>query len=333
MSRSGHRVDVVGMAMPGSSLPRRIRQIVGQSPAPRITRARALCLAAACLTISAVFAAATVDRRQFVPDPPPPPVPPAAVVAAVPPAPQAPLPPQQPAPPARPLLNNERRLVILYFDLRGTSTEAQARPRAAALQFVQQQMGSDRVAVLTAAEGDVRVLQDFTDDREKLTAAIQRMALDLNSAPDAHRRWDGLLSAVQKIGRLSEKKALIYFGPPLAGDFTAGSDWRRVVDALAGSNVAVFPVDVSGLGTLFVGQPYLLAPLDQISVSMWREPEFDGTYLIRPDGMISVPLLGPIKAAGLTATELQEAIDREASRLIRDPRSTVSLLAIHADKK
>ena len=120
VGRNGMRVNVVGMAMPGSSLPQRIRQIVGQGPAPRMTHARTLCLAAACVTISALFAAATVDRQQLPPEPPAPPAapaPPSAMDAptplpAVPPAPPSfapvadpspvPMPPPAPAPLADP---------------------------------------------------------------------------------------------------------------------------------------------------------------------------------------------------------------------------------------
>jgi len=51
VAQSGRRVNAVGMAMPGSALPQRIRRILAGGPAPRLTRARALCLAAACAMV------------------------------------------------------------------------------------------------------------------------------------------------------------------------------------------------------------------------------------------------------------------------------------------
>jgi polysaccharide export outer membrane protein len=89
----------------------------------------------------------------------------------------------------------------------------------------------------------------------------------------------------------------------------------------AGAKPETAPVDSS---------TYVLGPEDQIAISMWDEPKFDGSYTIRPDGMISVKLVGEIKASGLTPMQLQEAVDKAAGTLIRTPRSTVNVLAVHS---
>ena len=57
VQRSGARVGAVGMAMPGSSLPQRIRQMLEAGPAPRISAARMACVAVACAAVSMVFTA------------------------------------------------------------------------------------------------------------------------------------------------------------------------------------------------------------------------------------------------------------------------------------
>jgi polysaccharide export outer membrane protein len=75
---------------------------------------------------------------------------------------------------------------------------------------------------------------------------------------------------------------------------------------------------------------YVLGPEDQIGISMWDEPKFDGNYTIRPDGMIMVKLIGEIKAAGLTPLQLQEAINKAAGSLLRTPRSTVNVTGVHS---
>jgi polysaccharide export outer membrane protein len=75
---------------------------------------------------------------------------------------------------------------------------------------------------------------------------------------------------------------------------------------------------------------FVLGAEDQITISMWDEPKFDGGYTIRPDGMIMVRLIGEIKAAGLTPLELQEAINKAAGSFIRTPRSTVNVTAVHS---
>ena len=55
MRQAGARVDLIGMAMPGASLPRRIRLILEGRPTPRISRARLAGVAAACIVTSATF--------------------------------------------------------------------------------------------------------------------------------------------------------------------------------------------------------------------------------------------------------------------------------------
>jgi bla regulator protein blaR1 len=61
---SGARVNVVGMAMPGGFLPRRIRKIIQDAPVPRISRTRMACVAAACALTSGAFAAGTLERSR-----------------------------------------------------------------------------------------------------------------------------------------------------------------------------------------------------------------------------------------------------------------------------
>jgi len=75
---------------------------------------------------------------------------------------------------------------------------------------------------------------------------------------------------------------------------------------------------------------YILGPEDQISVSMWGEPGFNGMYTIRPDGKFSLNLIGEIQAAGLTPQQLQDSINKAALSQLRTPRSTVNVLAVHS---
>lgn len=100
------------------------------------------------------------------------------------------------------------------------------------------------------------------------------------------------------------------------------------------------PVDPSKMAEPPGGKPvpvanvdaatFVLGAQDQISVQMWGEAEFNGTFTIRPDGMISMPLIGEIKAAGLTPMGLQEAINKAALSQLKDPRSTVNVIGVHS---
>jgi uncharacterized protein (TIGR03435 family) len=63
VAHHGQRVHVVGLAMPGSGLKQRMRQILADTPAPRMSRVRVFCTLACCAASSALFAAATLTPR------------------------------------------------------------------------------------------------------------------------------------------------------------------------------------------------------------------------------------------------------------------------------
>jgi hypothetical protein len=70
VERAGMRVNVVGMAMPGSFLPQRVKNIIDGVHAPRISRARLMCTVAGCVISSTVFAAGTLERAVRILPPP-----------------------------------------------------------------------------------------------------------------------------------------------------------------------------------------------------------------------------------------------------------------------
>jgi len=77
---------------------------------------------------------------------------------------------------------------------------------------------------------------------------------------------------------------------------------------------------------------FVLGTDDQISVSMWDEPKFNGTYVIRPDGKINMPLIGEIQASGLTPMQLQESINKAALSQLKTPRCTVNVVQVHSKR-
>jgi uncharacterized protein (TIGR03435 family) len=64
VTQSGGRVNLAGMAMPGSRLPERIRRILEGGPAARISRGRMACVGFACLLTGTVFAAGRLDHAR-----------------------------------------------------------------------------------------------------------------------------------------------------------------------------------------------------------------------------------------------------------------------------
>lgn len=68
---------------------------------------------------------------------------------------------------------------------------------------------------------------------------------------------------------------------------------------------------------------YRLGASDTVSVSVWRNPELSVAVPVRPDGKISVPLVGDVVASGKTPEDLGADIKNKLSLFVRDPQVTV----------
>jgi protein involved in polysaccharide export with SLBB domain len=64
---------------------------------------------------------------------------------------------------------------------------------------------------------------------------------------------------------------------------------------------------------------------DWFNVTVYGEPSLSGDFQIDPTGSVLLPLAGPTKAAGMTSTELAEALTKKyRSEYVRDPKVTVT---------
>lgn len=68
---------------------------------------------------------------------------------------------------------------------------------------------------------------------------------------------------------------------------------------------------------------YRIGVDDRIQINVWRNPELSVTVPVRPDGMISMPLIGDVRAGGMTATEVASNIKTRLAAYIRDPNVAV----------
>jgi len=68
---------------------------------------------------------------------------------------------------------------------------------------------------------------------------------------------------------------------------------------------------------------YVLAPGDQIEITVRRVPELSRTQIIRPDGNITLPVVNQLKAAGLTAVELNTKLEELFAARLVAPEITV----------
>ena len=62
-----------------------------------------------------------------------------------------------------------------------------------------------------------------------------------------------------------------------------------------------------------------IGPEDGLSINVWKEAELTATLPVRPDGKISLPLLGDVQAAGLTPKELGDSVTEKLKKFVADP--------------
>ena len=71
---------------------------------------------------------------------------------------------------------------------------------------------------------------------------------------------------------------------------------------------------------------YLIGPGDMLSVYVWKEKDLQKEVVVKPDGHISFPLVGEVKASGMSSTELTNLLTEKLKAFIPNPNVTVSVL-------
>lgn len=169
-----------------------------------------------------------------------------------------------------PVKYKDRRLLVLFFDLAGMPVQDQIRAQQGALKFIKGQLApSDLVSVMTYST-TLDVVQDFTDDRDRLLSAVTDLPIGDTGASSASteedtgaafsdddtefsifntdRKLAALGSAAAMLRGMPEKKALVYF---TSGMSRTGIDnqaqLRATINAAVRANVSLYPVDARGL--------------------------------------------------------------------------------------
>ena len=71
------------------------------------------------------------------------------------------------------------------------------------------------------------------------------------------------------------------------------------------------------------GEEYVIGPLDDLTIFVWRNPELGAKVQVRPDGRITTPLITDMPAVGKTPSMLEEDIRLQLSQYIEDPLVSV----------
>jgi len=168
----------------------------------------------------------------------------------------------------------DRRLLVFFFDMTSMPIPDQLRAQKEAQKFLREKMTpSDLVAIMTFSS-DVKVVQDFTDDRDLLSKDIKNLTVgegqgfDESTSDDStsdtgaaftqddsefnifntDRQLTALETAVKMLASLNEKKAMVYFASGMTKNgFDNDAQLRATINAAIRSNVAFYTVDARGL--------------------------------------------------------------------------------------
>lgn len=77
---------------------------------------------------------------------------------------------------------------------------------------------------------------------------------------------------------------------------------------------------------------YRIGVDDVVQVSVWRNPDLSVTVPVRPDGKISVPLVGDVEAGGLKPEEVAAAVSKKLAVYLRDPQVALIVTELKSDE-
>ena len=178
---------------------------------------------------------------------------------------------QQAGQTSTPQATQQRRMIVLLFDVAAQQPDDLRRGTAAALAWVSDSMtASDLIAVATIGSR-LTVVKDFTSNREELIAALQSPGLSAGTALDpgaaakptnepanasavpADVRLRALTTLCETIAPIQQRKALFYFSAGMSrpADVVLG-ELRAAVESCNRANVTIYPVDARGIQAAIV---------------------------------------------------------------------------------
>ncbi len=162
----------------------------------------------------------------------------------------------------------------------------------------------------------------------------QNQAGCTQSSVRGERRGDGFFARGGKGARIGSMIVLLATAGWAAGQ--AQTLARPVLKGQTAPSAATPPAasttPAAPAGEAADASSYRIGPNDSLQISVWQQPAISGTFPVRPDGKISLVLLGDIQAAGLTPMHLAHDITLRLKKYIQDPIVSVVVLAVRSQQ-
>ncbi|MGA7521068.1 MAG: polysaccharide biosynthesis/export family protein [Acidobacteriaceae bacterium] len=106
----------------------------------------------------------------------------------------------------------------------------------------------------------------------------------------------------------------------------------RIVVAQADSGAQDPPAETSADAPAAHNNTFVIGNDDKLNINVWKDPELTKTVQVRPDGKISMPLIGELQAAGRTPLQLEQVITDKLKAYVTQPDVTVIVEQINSQK-
>jgi polysaccharide export outer membrane protein len=100
----------------------------------------------------------------------------------------------------------------------------------------------------------------------------------------------------------------------------------------AQSSAAVPMTPSSTPGSPMDSATYQIGADDGLQITVWKEPSLSGPLVVRPDGQISMPLIGDVPASGLTPMQLSQELTTRLKKFVNEPTVTVVVTAVNSKR-
>ena len=77
-------------------------------------------------------------------------------------------------------------------------------------------------------------------------------------------------------------------------------------------------------------ESYIVGIADDLQISVWKEPDLSGPVVVRPDGMITVPVINDVYVVGLTTKQVQDILTEKLKPVVDEPQVTVIVRTIRS---
>ncbi len=79
-------------------------------------------------------------------------------------------------------------------------------------------------------------------------------------------------------------------------------------------------------------ESYIVGIADELQISVWKEPDLSLGVVVRPDGMITVPVVNDVYVVGMTTKQVQDLLTEKLKPVVDEPQVTVIVRSIHSRK-